>query len=77
MKTAARENQKRYRNRVASRDHGTEGQNNPALWGGLDGKKNSGHRKSVFSLTPFMELIGTHEHIGNQHVPLKKFKWSF
>jgi hypothetical protein len=57
MKNAGRENQKRYRNVVASRAHGTEGQNNPAPWGGLDGKKNSGHRKSAFFLTPFMELI--------------------
>src|ERR1700677_424529 len=58
MKTAGRENQKRYRNRVASRAPGTEGQNKPARWGGLDGKKNSGHKRSFFSLTPFMELIG-------------------
>ena len=57
MKTAGRETQKRYKNRVASRAQGTEGKNNPAQWGGLDGKKNSGQRRSVFSLTPFMELI--------------------
>jgi hypothetical protein len=57
MKTADRENQKRYASVVASRAHGTEGENNPAQWGGLDGKKNSGRRRSVFSLTPFMELI--------------------
>ncbi len=56
MKTAGRETQKRYKNRVASRAQGTEGKNNPAQWGGLDGKKNSGQRRSVFSLTPFMEL---------------------
>jgi|BogFormECP03_OM3_1039632.scaffolds.fasta_scaffold04724_2 hypothetical protein len=36
-----------------------EGKNNPAQWGGLDGKKNSGQRRSVFSLTPFMELTRT------------------
>ena len=59
MKTAGRETQKRYKNRVASRAQGTEGKNNPAQWGGLDGKKNSGQRRSVFSLTPFMELIGS------------------
>jgi hypothetical protein len=59
MKTAGRETQKRYKNRVASRAQGTEGKNNPAQWGGLDGKKNSGQRRSVFSLTPFMELIRT------------------
>jgi hypothetical protein len=57
MKTAARENQKHYTSVVASRAHGTEGQNNPAHWGRLDGKKNSGRRRSVFSLTPFIELI--------------------
>src|SRR5271170_4247894 len=56
-KTAGRENQKRCLNRAASRDHGTEGQNNPVQWGGLDGKKNSGRRRSLFSLTPFIELI--------------------
>jgi hypothetical protein len=59
MKTAGRENQKRYTDVVASRVCGTEGRNNPAPWGGLDGKKNSGHRKSVFFLTSFMELIGS------------------
>src|SRR5271155_3005599 len=57
MKTAGRENQKRCLNRAASRDHGTEGQNNPVQWGGLDGKKTSGRRRSLFSLTPFIELI--------------------
>src|SRR5271168_3029199 len=56
-KTAGRENQKRWLNRAASRDHGTEGQNNPAQRGGLDGKKSSGRRRSLFSLTPFIELI--------------------
>jgi hypothetical protein len=55
LKTAGRKT--KATNVVASRAHGTEGQNNPAPWGGLDGKKNSGHRKSVFSLTSFMELI--------------------
>ena len=59
MKTAGRENQKRYTSVVASRAHGTEGENNPAQRSGLDGKKNSGHRRSVFSLTSFMELIRT------------------
>jgi hypothetical protein len=47
----------RAKNRVASRAHGTEGKNNPAQWGGLDGKKNAGQRRSVFSSTPFMERI--------------------
>src|SRR5271168_5019126 len=54
-KTAGRENQKRCLNRAASRDHGTEGQNNHVQWGGLDGKKNSGRRRSLFSLTPFID----------------------
>jgi hypothetical protein len=57
MKTAGRENQKRYTTVVASRDHGTEDENNPAQWGGLDGKKKSGHRRSVFFLTSFIELM--------------------
>ena len=57
MKTAGKENQKRCVKEAASRDHGTEGQNNPAHRGGLDGKKKSGHRRSVFFLTPFIELI--------------------
>jgi hypothetical protein len=59
MKTAGKENQKRYKTFVATRDQETEGQNNPAQWGGLDGKKKSGHRRSVFFLTPFIELIGS------------------
>jgi hypothetical protein len=33
-----------------------EGENNPAQWGGLDGKKTSGHRESVSFLPPFMEI---------------------
>jgi hypothetical protein len=48
-KTDGKENQKRCVNEVASRDHGTEGHNNPAQWGGLDGKKKSSRRKAVFS----------------------------
>jgi hypothetical protein len=51
MKTAGRKT--KATNVVASRAHGTEGQNNPAPWGGLDGKKNSDRSRSVFSLTPF------------------------
>ena len=58
MKNADKENQKRYTSVVASRAPGTEGQNEPAQPGGLDGKKNSGQRRSVFFLTPFMELTG-------------------
>jgi hypothetical protein len=57
MKTAARENQERYTHVVASRVNGTEGENNPAQCGGLDGQKNSGHGRSVFFLPPFIELI--------------------
>src|ERR1700733_13874988 len=56
MKNADKESQKRYTSVVASRAPGTEGQNEPAQPGGLDGKKNSGQRRSVFFLTPFMEL---------------------
>jgi hypothetical protein len=57
MKTAGRKT--KATNVVASRAHGTEGQNNPAPSGGLDDKKNSGQGRSVFSLTSFMELTGT------------------
>jgi hypothetical protein len=32
----------------------------PAQWGGLDGNKNSDHRRSVFSMTPLMELLGSY-----------------
>jgi hypothetical protein len=63
MKTAGRENQKRYRTSVATRDRGTEGESNPAQWGGLDGKKKSGRKRSVFFLTPFIKLIG-HNRLG-------------
>jgi hypothetical protein len=62
MKTAGRKT--KATNVVASRVCGTEGENNLAPWGGLDGKKNFGHRKSVFSLTPFMELIVQVKFIG-------------
>src|SRR6202522_4635774 len=47
------------------RDHRTEGQNNPAQRGGLDGKKNSGRRRRLFRLTPFIELIRTL--VGHHH----------
>jgi hypothetical protein len=63
MKTAGRENQKRYTNVVASRVYGTEGENNLAPWGGLDVKKTSGHGRSVFFLTPFIELIGRYKEL--------------
>jgi len=56
MKTAGRKNQKRWLNEAASRDHGTEGHNNPARRGGLEAKKKSGHRRSVFFLTPLQKL---------------------
>jgi hypothetical protein len=63
MKTAGRKT--KATNVVASRAHGTEGQNNPAPWGGLDGKKTWGHGRSFFSILGdaptahevFMELI--------------------
>src|SRR5271154_3505256 len=61
MKTAGRENQTRCLNEAASRDHGTEGHSNPAPWGGLEGKKTSGRRRSVFFLTPFIELTRSYD----------------
>jgi hypothetical protein len=54
MKIAGKENQKRCVKEAAPRDRGTEGHNNPAQCGGLEGKKNSGQRRSVFFLTPFI-----------------------
>ncbi|MGB8802229.1 MAG: hypothetical protein WCC97_16215 [Candidatus Acidiferrales bacterium] len=56
MKTADKEHQKRWLNKAASRDQRTEGNDNPAQRGGLDGKKKSSRRRSLFSLTPFIEL---------------------
>jgi hypothetical protein len=49
--------QTRCANGAATRDHGTEGQNNPAQRGGLEAKKKSGRRRSVFFSTPFIELL--------------------
>jgi hypothetical protein len=66
MKTAGRENQKRWQKEAASRDHGTEDQNKPAQRGGLENRKKSGRRRSVFSLTPFIELIRWDEKAGLQ-----------
>jgi len=64
MKTAGTENQNRYAIvLLASRVCGTEGRNNPAPWGGLDVKKASGHWRSVFFLTPFIELIGSYKEL--------------
>ena len=59
MKTAGKENPKRCLHEAASRDRGAEGNDNPAQWGGLDGKKKSGRGRSVFFLTPFIELMGS------------------
>jgi len=58
MKTAGRETQKRYKNRVASRAQGTEGKNNPAQWDGPDGKKNSSQRRRIFPWLPLWNLSG-------------------
>jgi hypothetical protein len=57
MKTAGKKNQKRWLHKAASREHGTEGQNNLAQRSGLEAKKKSGRRRSVFFLTPFIELV--------------------
>jgi len=58
MKTAGRENPNRYTTvLVASRVYGTEAENNSAQWGGLDVEKKSGHTRSLFFLTPFIELL--------------------
>jgi hypothetical protein len=67
MRTAGRETQNATELFVASRDQGTEGENNPAQWGGLDGKKKSGYRRSIFFLTPFIELIRLSVALGPQN----------
>ncbi|MGA7854761.1 MAG: hypothetical protein WCA15_15650 [Candidatus Acidiferrales bacterium] len=56
MKTAGKKDQTRCLHEAASRDHGTEGQNNPAQWGGLERKKKIRPQGSCFYLTPFIEL---------------------
>ena len=57
MKTAGKKDQKRCLHEAASRDHGTEGSNNPAQtrWAGRQEKIRP--RESCFFLTPFIELI--------------------
>jgi hypothetical protein len=70
MKTAGKKNQKRWLNKAASRDRGTEGYNNPAQWGGLEANKTSGRRRGVFSLTPFIELIRTLTEKSRGHEPI-------
>src|SRR6202167_2876968 len=58
MKTASRENPNRYTAvLVAFRVYGTEAENTSCSMGGLDVEKKSGHRRSVFFLTPFIELL--------------------
>ena len=57
MKTAGKENPKRCENAAASRDQGTEGNDNPAQRGGLEANKTPAAGRGVFSLTPFIELI--------------------
>jgi hypothetical protein len=57
MKTAGRENQKRWLNEPASRDPERNARTILLKRGGLEAKKKSGHRRGVFFLTPFIELI--------------------
>jgi hypothetical protein len=60
MKTAGRENPNRYTTvLVAFRVFGAEAENTSCSMGGLDVEKKSGHRRSVFFLTPFIELHRT------------------
>jgi hypothetical protein len=57
MKTAGSENPDRYTTvLVAFRVFGTEAENTSCSMDGLDVEKKSGHRGSVFFLTPFIEL---------------------
>ena len=58
MKTAGRENPNRYATAlVAFRVYREEAENNSAQWGRLGVDKKSGRRRSVFFLTPFIELL--------------------
>jgi hypothetical protein len=60
MKTADSENPDRYTTvLVAFRVFGTEAENTSRSMDGLDVEKKSGHRRSVFFLTPFIELLRT------------------
>jgi hypothetical protein len=60
MKTAGRENPNRCTTALAAfRVFGTEAENTSCSMGGLDVENKSGHRRSVFFLTPFIELIRT------------------
>jgi len=57
MKTAGRENPNRYRTvLIAFRVHGTEAENTSCSMAGPDVEKKYAHRRSVFFLTPFIEL---------------------
>jgi len=59
MKTAGRENQKRWLNEPASRDPERNARTILLKRGELEAKKKSGHRRGVFFSTPFIELIRT------------------
>ena len=62
MKTAGGENPNRYTTAlVAFRVYGTEAENNSAQSGGLDVENKSGHGRSVFFFTPFIELLRVRE----------------
>src|SRR5271155_469740 len=56
MKTAGRENPNRH---IAFRVFGAEAENTSCSIGGLGVEKKAGHRRSVFFLTPFIELHGS------------------
>src|ERR1700679_1194139 len=60
MKTAGRENQKRWLNEPASRDPERNARTILLKRGGLEAKKKSGHRRGVFFLTPFIERSVSH-----------------
>jgi hypothetical protein len=61
MKTAGKENQTRCANEPASRDPERNARTILLKRGGLEAKKKSGHRRGVFFLTPFIELIRRYE----------------
>jgi hypothetical protein len=57
MKTAGRKNQQRCVKQAASEITERNARTILLKRGGLEAKKKSGHRRGVFFLTPFIELI--------------------
>ena len=74
MKTAGGENPNRYTTAlVAFRVYGTEAENNSAQSGGLDVENKSGHGRSVFFFTPFIELTRSWDALAGKSVGTLRF----